>query len=240
MTSATESHIKLFVTPPHPCSYLTGQQATTLFIDPALEVTVPLYTALTHAGFRRSGANLYRPHCDKCSACQSARVLVADFTPDRSQRKVSQRNQDLQATSVPAHFSDEHYALYCRYINARHRDGAMYPPDEAQYRSFLTSEQHFSGLVEFRLHEELLAVAAVDHLNDGLSAIYTFYAPEAEHARRSLGSYAVLWQIERARELGLPYVYLGYWIADSPKMRYKTRFRPLELLTQTGWQQVKE
>ncbi|MGJ8514459.1 arginyltransferase [Carnimonas bestiolae] len=235
MTSATESNIKLFVTPPHPCSYLPDQQATTLFIDPALDVTTALYTALTHAGFRRSGPNLYRPHCDACSACQSARVLVADFHPDRSQRRLYQRNRDLQIQDLPAHFSDEHYALYCRYISARHRDGAMYPPDEAQYRSFLTSNQHFSRMVEFRLDDELLAVAAIDQLSDGLSAIYTFYAPEPEYTRRSLGSYAVLWQIERARTQKLPYMYLGYWIADSSKMRYKTRFRPLELLTQTGW-----
>ncbi|WP_150123567.1 arginyltransferase [Halotalea alkalilenta] len=227
--------LRFFLTVPHPCSYLPGQEATTLFLDPNTPVDLATYSALTQLGFRRSGQHLYRPHCAHCRACVSVRIPVQRFTPDRSQRRIIKRNQDLSIREVPARYSESYYALYAAYIDARHADGDMYPPTREQFRSFLTSQSHFARMVEFRLDSELLAVAVVDRLPDGLSAIYTFYSPDPSLGARSLGSYAILWQIRRALERRLPYVYLGYWIEQSAKMRYKQRYRPLEYLQGQQW-----
>lgn len=232
---ATSRQLKLFLTAPHSCSYLAGKEATTLFIDPSIEPDTTLYSSLTLSGFRRSGPNLYRPHCGSCDACKSLRVVTHAFTPSRNQRRTSKRNQDLSARIVPARFSAEHFALYTRYIAGRHQDGEMYPADQEQYRSFLTSSADYARMVEFRLNDELLAVAVIDHLLDGISAIYTFFAPEPEHQARSLGTYAILWQIEHARRLRLPYVYLGYWIEESAKMAYKSHFQPFEYFHGQRW-----
>ncbi|MGJ8525539.1 Aspartate/glutamate leucyltransferase [Halomonadaceae bacterium LMG 33818] len=230
--------LRFFITPEHSCSYIDGNNASTLFLDPERDVTDALYQALTDKGFRRSGLHLYRPHCSECQACLSARIPVDVFQPDRTQRKTANRNADLTTHIVPAIFNETHFALYQRYINGRHTDGDMFPPDEAQYRSFLTSSFSFSRMIEFRLKEELVAVAVVDLLEDGISAIYTFFAPEREYERRSLGSFAILWQIEQARKMALPYVYLGYWINASPKMNYKGNYRPLEYLENRQWHRL--
>jgi arginine-tRNA-protein transferase len=165
-----------------------------------------------------------------------ARVPVAGFSPNRSQRRILSRNKDLRIEVVEDISYDEHFDLYSRYICGRHRDGDMYPPDRAQFNSFLTHEWGATRFVEFREHERLLAVAVLDRLDNGISAIYTFYEPEA--SSRSLGSFVILWQIELARELELPAVYLGYWIRNCRKMNYKTRYRPIELLTNGHWVRV--
>ncbi|MFC0268311.1 arginyltransferase [Kushneria aurantia] len=230
--------LRFFLTRPHDCSYLAEHEATTLFLDPEVAIDDSLYASLTLLGFRRSGAHLYRPHCRACSACQSVRIPVDAFRADRTQRRIELRNRDLSVTERPAHFEAEHYALFERYIRERHADGDMYPASEAQYRAFLINDSGFSQLVEFRHEGQLLAVAAVDRLPHGLSAIYTFFDPDSRYKGRSLGSYAILWQIARARELGLPHLYLGYWIRDSRKMAYKTRFQPLEHLDQHRWQRL--
>lgn len=229
---------RFFMTRPHDCSYLADREATTLFLDPQTPIESELYSTLTLMGFRRSGQHLYRPHCRHCRACISVRVPVADFMPGRSLVRTARRNRDLVATECPAVFHAEHYALYERYIQKRHYDGDMYPPSIEQYQAFLTGGGPHARLVEFRRGEALLAVAAVDVLEHGLSAIYTFFDPDPAHDARSPGSYAVLWQIERARQLGLPHVYLGYWIAKSRKMAYKTRFKPLEYFYQNRWQRT--
>ncbi|WP_110667518.1 arginyltransferase [Salinicola halophilus] len=230
--------LRFFLTVPHPCSYLPGREATTLFLDPQTRPTADIYDALTLLGFRRSGSNLYRPHCDECRACISVRIPVRDFAPTRTQRKLINRNADLEVSVRPAEFRDEHYALYARYIAQRHTDGDMYPPSQDQYRQFLARPRSFASLIEFRLGEHLMAVAATDWLGHGLSAIYTFFDPDPIFERRSLGVFAVLKQIELARARNLPHVYLGYWIQQCQKMRYKQAYQPLEYLDGGRWQRL--
>lgn len=230
------ANVRVFATYPHPCSYLAGEQATTLFVDPSTPIDARIYSQLSSIGFRRSGPHLYRPHCAACNACVPARVPVDQFAPNRSQRRILARNADLEAGVVETIQTDEHFGLYSRYIETRHRDGDMYPPDREQYQSFLTREWGSTMFVEFRSRGRLLAVAVIDRLDNGLSAIYTFFEPDEE--ARSLGSLAILWQIEFARSLGLPAVYLGYWIRNCRKMNYKTRFRPIELLANGQWTRI--
>ncbi|GLR63118.1 arginyltransferase [Marinospirillum insulare] len=231
--------LRFYQTLPHACSYLEDEEATTLFLDPQQPVTAEVYDALTQVGFRRSGKHLYRPHCDTCNACKSVRVKVAEFTPSRQQQRTLKRNQDLSWKILPTTFSSEHYQLYEKYINHRHADGDMYPASEEQFRSFLLVGNAWANLVEFRDSSgRLVAVAAVDNLRDGLSAIYTFFDPTEN--RRSLGVFAVLWQLEQVKKLGLPYLYLGYWIKNCRKMNYKQAYQPLEILEEQQWQAFPE
>lgn len=227
------SNLKLFATAPHPCSYLDGEEATTVFIDPQAPVNKQLYSELSRLGFRRSGNHLYRPHCANCQACVSCRIPVALFHPARSQRRCLSRNRDLDIRLVDDIATDEHYDLYQHYIHSRHRDGDMYPPSRAQYESFLSRAWSLTRYMEYRDRGRLVGVAVCDLLDDGLSAIYTFF--DNSQSRRSLGAFAILSQIEKARQLGLPYVYLGYWIRQCQKMSYKTQYRPLELLVNKRW-----
>ncbi|SEM49571.1 arginyltransferase [Halomonas caseinilytica] len=230
--------LRFFLTVPHSCSYLEGREATTLFLDPQQSPGVGVYDALTLMGFRRSGHHLYRPHCEGCNACVSVRIPVNDFSPSRTQRKLMHRNADLSEHVRPAAFDAEHYSLYAHYIRTRHSDGDMYPPSYEQYRTFLTLDQDYAKLLELRLGDRLLAVSAFDQLEHGLSAIYTFFDPASQFERRSLGTYAVLSLVERARHLGLPHVYLGYWIQECRKMSYKQNFRPLERLDGRQWRRL--
>lgn len=231
------SNLKLFATQPHPCSYLEGEEATTLFIDPSATIDQSLYTQLSELGFRRSGGHLYRPHCEQCQACISCRIPVADFEPNRTQRRCWRRNEDLELRFTDRIDTEEHYQLYADYINTRHRDGDMYPPSRSQYESFLSHEWGLTHYIEFRLDGRLLGVAVCDRLEHGLSAVYTFF--DGREQRRSLGVFGILAQIERARTLGLEHVYLGYWIKQCQKMEYKTQYRPLELLVNRRWVRLK-
>ena len=226
--------LRFFSTPAHACSYLEDHQATTLFVDPHARITPALYSDLTRMGFRRSGDYLYRPHCGPCQACIPARVRVTDFTPNRSQRRIIKRNQDLRVEVVEPRFTNELYQLYSRYIERRHGDGDMFPPSQEQFASFLMSSWSETRFCCFRdQDDQLLAVAVMDQLADGLSAVYTFYEPNLPEL--SLGTYAILWQIAHCRDKGLPHLYLGYWIRRCRKMRYKEAFQPLELLRQDVW-----
>ncbi|KJS05779.1 MAG: arginyl-tRNA-protein transferase [Gammaproteobacteria bacterium BRH_c0] len=225
--------IRLFFTQPHGCSYLPGKEATTAFVDPSLDINASLYTQLTQMGFRRSGRYYYQPRCQLCAACISARIPVAEFSPNRQQRRCLQRNRDLSIAIKPNINVDEHYALYENYINSRHEDGDMFPPTREQYLDFLGSGIEATRFVEFRLDGILLGCSVLDRLDDGVSAIYTYYSPEI--ARRSLGTLAVLTLVDLAREMELPYVYLGFWIKNCTKMAYKSRFQPLELLIGGRW-----
>lgn len=233
MTSSLRD-LKVYTTFPHTCSYLPDRVATTLFIDPRQDIDQSLYGNLSQLGFRRSGNHIYRPHCAICKACVPARVPVQRFHPDRAQRRIWRRNQDLLTLHSRDIRDEEAYGLYHRYIEQRHADGDMYPPDREQYLSFLNDPWQLTRYLRLYDGERLVAVAVIDELPDGLSAIYTFFDPDEE--RRSLGSFAILWQIERARALGLPYVYLGYWIERCSKMNYKDRYRPLELLREGRWE----
>lgn len=231
------STLKLFATQPHPCSYLEDQEATTLFVDPEAPVDITLYSQLSQLGFRRSGSHLYRPQCGSCQACISCRIPVALFHPSRSQRRCWQRNQDLTITLTDNINTRKHYELYASYISERHQDGDMYPPSVAQYEAFLTREWGVTRYLEFHAGDELVGVAVCDQLEDGLSAVYTFYSPAQD--RRSLGVFAILAQIEIARNQGLHFLYLGYWIKQCDKMRYKIQYRPLELLINRRWMRLK-
>jgi len=228
---------QFFVTPAHECSYLPRRQANTLFLDPRDTITPALYQSLTQYGFRRSGGHLYRPHCQNCQACVPTRIPVESFTPRRSQRRVLKRNQDLVVRLEDAAFSQRYYRLYTHYIASRHQDGDMFPPSTDQFRSFLLSQWSDTLFVCSYLQDELVAVAVTDRQHAGLSAIYTFFDPD--HSDRSLGVFSVLNQLALCRQLDLPYLYLGYWIKDSAKMRYKIDYRPVELYTNNRWVLVK-
>jgi arginyl-tRNA--protein-N-Asp/Glu arginylyltransferase len=227
------SAIKLYATHEHPCSYLKDRSATTIFVDPTLTLDGHIYSELSDFGFRRSGKHIYRPNCRACHACIPVRIPVDEFEPTRAQKRCWKRNQDVSTTVINSITSDEHYDLYARYIEQRHSDGDMYPPSREQYEDFLSAEWGVTRYLEFRVHDKLIGVAVSDQLDQGLSAIYTFFAPD--EAGRSLGVLAVLRQIELAKQLKLPYVYLGYWIRDCTKMRYKTQYRPLQMFVNNHW-----
>ncbi len=226
--------LKFFVTPEHECSYLDGQQAQTLFADPQAKIDLNLYSQLSDLGFRRSGTHIYRPNCQQCNACVSVRIPVDRFLPSRSQKRILRRNADLHVETIEPIQSDEIYSLYERYISLRHADGDMYPPTTEQFESFLvnSSQQTLFHLVRDS-QDTLIGVAVTDRLNEGLSAVYTFFDPDQD--RRSLGAFSILWEIELTRSLGLHYLYLGYWVNGCRKMNYKTQYYPLERLDENQW-----
>jgi len=235
---ALPENIKIYLSAPHECPYLTGETASSLIIDPNLSIDRDALTFFTVNGFRRSGDVIYRPHCAQCNACVSVRIPVDEYQPNRSQRRTSRRNRDLYVEATPARYDDQHFELYLRYQRSRHPDSEMCDPDPEQYRRFLVNERHETWFFEMYDRNQLAAVAVCDRLNDGLSAIYTFFEPE--QSWRSPGTYAIVLQIERARQLGLPFVYLGYWIAECQKMSYKTRFKPIQGLVNGTWQQIND
>ena len=225
--------IKLFTTQSHACSYLPGEEARTLFIDPEYEVSTEFHTHLSEIGFRRSGAHMYRPHCSNCHHCVASRVIVERFTLNKRFRRILRRNEDLKVEVVDSIATDEYYVMYEKYINERHSDGDMYPASREQFESFLVQACESTLFYRISSGERLVAVMITDLLSNGLSAVYTFY--NINEQKRSLGNYAILWQIEEARRRNLPYVYLGYWIRDCDKMNYKLEYRPIELLLNQRW-----
>lgn len=231
--SSDIQRIKLFQTEPHPCSYLPGRESTTAFVDPELSVDPEIYERLSMAGFRRSGPYLYTPMCDACKACIPARLAVADFRPNRAQKRCLKRNTDLKIVRCDSIDSQQHYSLYAKYINQRHADGDMFPPSRVQFDQFLGDAWECTQYLEFYLNDVLIGCAVVDVLPDSLSAIYTYFDPALD--RRGLGNLAVLLQIDMALEIGKRYVYLGYWIEDCHKMNYKKQYQPMELLQENRW-----
>lgn len=225
--------LRFFATPGHPCSYLAGREATTVFADPGHPKDPALYTVLSRLGFRRSGTHIYRPGCAVCSACIPVRIPVARFRPRRIQRRVRTANRDLVFRVRRARFDPRHFALYRRYLSARHAGGGMDDPSPRQYREFLISAWCDTLFFEYSLGTEVVAVSVIDRLTDAFSCVYTFFDPM--HERRSLGTYAILHAIEVARRRSLRWLYLGYYIARSPKMRYKAGFQPQERFVDGRW-----
>lgn len=230
----TTRTVTLYAGAPHVCSYLPGEVAVTQFVDPSLPMSTALYSELVDVGFRRSGEHVYRPRCRQCNSCIPARIPVGRFAPNRQQRRVWRRNQDLSVQLTVTHASEEHFLMYRRYMAIRHPGGGMDVSDLEQYRAFLFSPWSDTRCLEFRSDERLVAVAVIDRLRQGWSAVYTYYEPE--ETQRSLGTFAVLWQIEQCRRSALPWVYLGYWIPQCAKMRYKVQFQPLEVFREGRWQ----
>jgi arginine-tRNA-protein transferase len=228
--------LQFYLTATYACSYLPEAQARSQVAAPGVLIESGIYSELVRLGFRRSGQHVYRPRCDACRACVSVRVPVVDFEPSRTQRRCLSRNADITLRLRPLLFDEAHYRLYQHYQAARHAGGGMDQDDREQYRGFLLQSRVDSVLAEFSLDGEVVMVALVDKLIDGLSAVYTFFDPDLP--KRSLGAFGILSQIRLAREIGLPYLYLGYWIAACNKMAYKRVYQPLEGYLDGRWQRL--
>jgi arginine-tRNA-protein transferase len=244
------SPIHFYATAPYSCSYLPERTARSQVAlakvietpghppenDPNPDLGAAYSTLLVQHGFRRSGTFIYRPHCDDCHACVPVRLPVARFIPDRSQRRALQRHANLAVRICPPVFSEEHFLLYQRYLHMRHPQGGMDEESREQYQQFLLQSPVETSFIEFREGNVLCMVSVIDSLEDGLSSVYTFFDPELPRA--SLGTYAILWQIEACRQAHLPYLYLGYWIKEIQKMAYKTRFSPIEGYREGHWREI--
>lgn len=238
MGLAHTNRLLFFATQPHGCSYLPDRLAVSVVADPRAELNPPLYGELLALGFRRSGGHVYAPHCPGCRACVPCRVPVAEFRPDRSQRRNARLNADVEVIPARPRYTDEYFELYARYLAARHPGGGMDGPTPESFVEFLIAPWCETFFAELRLDGRLVGVAVTDVVPGALSAVYTFYDPQLG-AARGLGVQAVLWQIAEARRRGLPHLYLGYWIEDCAKMRYKRRYRPLEVLVEGGWRRLR-
>ena len=216
----------LYQSSAHTCPYLSRETAANLLIDPKFNVTPAMYDSLIRNGFRRNGALYYRPHCPSCQQCQSVRIRVNDFIPGRSFKRTLARNNDVAMELCALRFLEEHFALYLAYQSYRHEGDSMDDADPEKYQQFLTRSRVDTFMMELRVGRRLLAVSVLDHVADGISAVYTFFDPA--HQQRSPGTLAILHQIELTRSVEYNWLYLGYWIPDCQKMAYKTRFAPLE------------
>ena len=230
-------HLQFYLTTETPCSYYDDRLSCNLVPDPNLQLNMPIYNQLIQHGFRRSGGHCYRPHCKHCHACIACRIPVNEFIPSRSQKRCMKANQKLKLTAVSAGFSEEYFELYRRYLDSRHTGGSMANPANEDFRQFLYSKWSTTQFIEHRLDGRLVAVAVTDMVSDGISAVYSFYEPEM--AKNGLGNYCILKQIDYAKQLGLDFVYLGYWIENHPKMHYKINFRPLQVYRDEQWQMQK-
>jgi arginine-tRNA-protein transferase len=233
--------IHFYVTTPYPCGYLPNQLAQSLIATPQHLTNAYHYSGLIQQGFRRSGKFVYRPHCENCRACISVRLPIAQFLASRSQKRAFKQHQSLEVSISRLNFDETQFTLYQAYQAARHQeaDDSKEEKDPAtQYRDFLVQTNVDSLSISFTLNDQLKMVSIVDIVEDGISAVYTFY--DTTDSKASYGTYSVLWLIEWCKQLGLPYLYLGYWIQDSQKMAYKRNFMPQEALMNGQWQRIEK
>ena len=233
MGNSSQHAVRLFQSLEHPCGYWKDRLARDLIIDPTDPHLASVYPQALAMGFRRSGGHVYRPYCAGCRACVSVRIPVERFVPNRAQKRCLARNADLELRIAPPRRTEENFALYRRYLDTRHAGGGMDDPAPENFDAFLACRWSPTEFMEFRLDGELVALAVTDVVPDGLSAVYTFFAPEL--AARSLGTFAILQQVERARRESRGYVYLGFWLEGHPKMAYKRAYQPLEFLDGALW-----
>jgi len=247
LTQHSRDTPQFYLTAPSACPYLPGQEERKVFTHLVGERASELNDLLTHGGFRRSQSIAYRPACETCRACVSVRVIAADFQPSRSMRRIAERNVDVIGEVRSADPSSEQYSVFRAYLDTRHRDGGMADMTVLDYAMMVEDSHVDTRIIEYRRRgpdsgingrggRQLLAVALTDILSDGLSMVYSFFDPHA--GERSLGTLMILDHIERAKGMGLPYVYLGYWVPGSRKMDYKGRFLPQERLMASGWTRV--
>jgi leucyl-tRNA---protein transferase len=247
VTQHSRNTPQFYLTAPSPCPYLAGKEERKVFTHLVGERAGELNDLLTHGGFRRSQSIAYRPACEACRACVSVRVVVDDFRPSRSMRRILERNADIVASMQVPMPTSEQYAVFREYLDTRHRDGGMADMTVLDYAMMVEDSHVETRIIEYRQKEpngrspgrgssRLLGVALSDVLSDGLSMVYSFFDPEV--GARSLGTFMILDHISRARRLGLAYVYLGYWVKGSKKMDYKGRFLPQERLMPEGWTRV--
>lgn len=223
-----------FATAPLPCPYLPGRVERRLVTELVGNEAPAVHDTLSWAGFRRSHNIAYAPACPTCDACKAVRIVADRFTPSRTQRRIWSVNRDLLVAECPPQATDEQYALFADYQRSRHAGGDMEKMDVLDYQALVEDTAIQTTVVEFRdPTDTLVAACLMDRLTDGLSAVYSFFTPDAP--KRSLGTHMILWMVERARDLGLEHVYLGFWIRDCAKMAYKDKFRPLEMYTPEGW-----
>ncbi|MGO8738399.1 arginyltransferase [Rhodoblastus sp.] len=241
MTSEPRDAPQFYLTSPAPCPYLAGKEERKVFTHLVGRRAINLNDALTHSGFRRSQTIAYRPACDHCKACVSVRILCDEFTPGRTQRRILARNADLSATIGAAQADSEQFALFRTYLDSRHSDGGMADMALLDYSMMIEDSHVDTRLVSYRLpaaggEGPLVATCLTDILEDGLSMVYSFFDPN--EPQRSLGAYMILEHVARARALGLPHLYLGYWVEGSKKMGYKAQYLPQERLGTEGWKRV--
>ena len=231
--------LQFYVTTPYQCGYLPNRQAQSLIASPQRLIDANVYNGLIAQGFRRSGKFAYRPHCESCQECIAVRVVLNEFAPKRYQKRAFKQHEHLSARLMPVGFHQSHFELYASYQALRHTEPAInnltpQTDDAEQYRQFLCQSNIESLMIEFRdANNELKIVSVVDVVEDGVSAVYTFY--NALDTKCSYGTFAIMWLSEWTKSLNLPYLYLGYWIKGSQKMAYKQQFSPQEKLTDGEW-----
>tara|TARA_B100000787_G_C16149711_1_gene275994 strand:+ start:9 stop:734 length:726 start_codon:yes stop_codon:yes gene_type:complete len=228
--------IQFYATSSYSCGYIQNREAQSIVATPYNRITSEIYSDLIKKGFRRSGQYVYKPNCNKCSACTPIRICAERFSLSKNQKRAFKKTSPLSFKILPLTFNKDHYALYVDYQNNRHRVQESTDSDEDDYNDFLIKSNVNSKIIEFRSDGILKVVTIVDFIDDGISAVYTFF--DTKDKRKSFGTYSILWLMERCKEDKLKYLYLGYWIDECAKMEYKTNFMPYELLINNSWQEA--